>query len=499
MKKQAFPPFLIVLLTVFLAIIFGIAMDQFLIRAENIILVFIATVIIIMVETKTILYGVFASIVLALAFNYFFTAPRYSLIIADPNYFITLILFMVAVTLLSKLTTSLRKEIHLSMQSERRLAFLYQFNQALTLLPINQSSLSQLSSKLTELLHHSTKIYLFHQKELATAALPAPLVPYRDSVIHSIENNRIEGKPYNKVSEIPFLLIPQTNHHHFYALSVIECQSECLTEKEIEIVQTALTSLLTAYEKEVLQETTLKVQNDIAKERLKSTLLRSISHDLNTPLTSLQTGTSFIIDEYDHLSDELKKELIGDVHRETQYLHQFVENLLHMTKLNAEEFHLHYTKELIDDLLDDLRSRVEHRLGQHQLVIPPHPQVTSISVDAPLFLQVLVNIVDNAIHHTQADATITIEYETTSTSFVMTIRDNGGGIPVELLQRLQALDSRNLWTESVDSTRRYGLGLTICHAIMRAHQGQMLITNNTQGGATFTLTLPLIGDEANEA
>jgi two-component system sensor histidine kinase KdpD len=267
-----------------------------------------------------------------------------------------------------------------------------------------------------------------------------------------------------------------------------------LNKQETEFIQTTLLQMITAIEREKISEEQENIRIQMEKERLKSVLLRSISHDLRTPLTTLQTGTSFLYDSFEKIDDQLMKNLLLDINNETTRLAEFVENVLNMTRLQANQLTLHQTNELIDDIFNNLQQRVKNRLGNHQLIFEDQNQFDTVYADTSLLIQVLTNLVDNAIHHTKEDSSIHVYYEKTCSDILFTDEDNGGGIPEELIEHIFE-DYVSSEFKKGDTNRGIGLGLSICKAIVEAHGGKISAKNNTQNGASFKFNIPFSGGE----
>jgi two-component system sensor histidine kinase KdpD len=185
----------------------------------------------------------------------------------------------------------------------------------------------------------------------------------------------------------------------------------------------------------------------------------------------------------------MKKNLLLDINNETSRLSDFVENLLNMTRLNANQLVLHLKNELVEDIMTDVYHRVQNRLGLHQLFIEQNEDMDYVYTDAPLLIQVLTNLVDNAIRHTKEDATITMSYSKTTEGIEFKVSDNGGGIVQSDLSKIFT-DFVSIETGKGDKTRGFGLGLSICQAIVKAHGGTIRALNNELGGATFLFALP---------
>jgi len=223
-------------------------------------------------------------------------------------------------------------------------------------------------------------------------------------------------------------------------------------------------------------------------ERFKNQLLRSISHDLKTPLTSILTGSSLLYNDV-NVDDSTRREIITEIIDEVDSMALLIDNILQMTKFQNREVKLRKSKESVDDLVSQATNNMYKRLKKHKLLIERSDNVIMISVDSKLMVQVITNLIDNAIQHTKEDSTITIQYDVVDNSLHLIVADNGGGIKESDLNCI--FDSEYFTNEHTDTHRGFGLGLNICKAVIEKHNGSIAAFNNKDNGATFEIVLPL--------
>lgn len=475
-----------------LSTLLAFAFEQLELRRENILLIYIVSIMLIIVETRKVIFGIISTFLLVTIFNFFFTEPKYTFIIDDANYIVTLIIFMISIIILGTLTTSLQSEIDSSRDNAKKIDLLYQISKEL----LYANSLDEI-----------IKIELRHLKmNLGRELLfcvSKQLITYGDQVIqiehmtkeinYSIDNQIICGKDQNKFTNLPYVIFPFVSKKDVLGVLIVNTTIDTLKKQEKEFIQTALLQMLTALEREKISEEQENIRIEMEKERIKSILLRSISHDLRTPLTTLQTGSSFLYDSYELIDDETKKNLLLDINNETSRLAEFVENVLSMTKLQANQLILHPTFELIEDIFNDLQQRITNRLSHHELIFQEQNQLDSVYADIPLLIQVLTNLIDNAIHHTKDDSKIMVSYIKTEKDITFIVADDGGGIPKSHLNHIFKDYVANSDFKKGDKLRGIGLGLSICKAIVEAHGGQIHVENNDINGASFTFNIPISG------
>jgi two-component system, OmpR family, sensor histidine kinase KdpD len=272
----------------------------------------------------------------------------------------------------------------------------------------------------------------------------------------------------------------------------------------IMLVVSLITSATTVQIRQVtadkVRQAKIQEQNKqiIENERLRANILRSISHDLRTPLTSITGSVSMLLDQSQELSAENQKQLLQDVYQESVWLNRFVENLLSLTRMDDDLMKLKIKPELIEEILGETLVIIRRRLGNRSLKVSIPPDPVLIWIDSALIEQVLLNLLDNAIAHTPeagGEITITVTCNTSQAQF--SIWNSGPGIPPDIINRIfERYFVGN--EERFDSRRGMGLGLSICQAIVKAHHGTLTAANSPAGGVVFSFTIPISGGNNHE-
>ena len=224
------------------------------------------------------------------------------------------------------------------------------------------------------------------------------------------------------------------------------------------------------------------------REKLRSMLLSSVSHDLKTPLASIIGALSIYRSQGKKLALEKQEMLIETALQESERLDSFITNILDMTHLESGKIEFKREWGDMQGIIQHVARRLEHRLRQHKIVIHPAPKNVEIMMDIMMLEQVLQNVLDNACKYTPQGTLIEINSAIEGKDFVCSIRDHGTGLPNEKLEhvfdkyaRLHKQDSQIAGT---------GLGLAICKAMMEAQGGSIVAANHPDGGAIFTLHMP---------
>ena len=234
----------------------------------------------------------------------------------------------------------------------------------------------------------------------------------------------------------------------------------------------------------------------IENERLRSAILRTVSHDLRTPLTSISGHASNLLTEGEQYDDETKRRLYRDIYEDSQWLISITENLLARTRLeNGVE--LNRSPELVEDLI---REAIDHtRPADHpQKIRFEEPEdLLLVDADPQLIIQVLVNLLNNAFRYTPPETEIRVTAQKSGGFAKIIVADNGPGIPEEEIDKIfeafYTVEEKRL-----DGRRGLGLGLSLCRSVIEAHGGIMKAANAEPHGAVFTFTLPLQEEAADE-
>lgn len=252
------------------------------------------------------------------------------------------------------------------------------------------------------------------------------------------------------------------------------------------LVVAIMTSTLTTQVK--LQE---KIKAESEKERMRGNLLRAVSHDLRTPLTSIYGSSSAIMENYDSLSKEQQLKLLGEIHEDSQWLIRMVENLLSVTRIDDGVARVTKTSTVLEELIDAVLVKFQKHYPQQEITVEIPDDFISIPMDAMLIEQVIINILENAILHAKGMTELTLSVRIEEENAIFEIMDNGCGISEDKLHKLFTgyLERDNTPT---DGTRNnMGIGLSVCSTIIKAHGGEVFARNRKEGGAVFGFSLEM--------
>lgn len=234
-----------------------------------------------------------------------------------------------------------------------------------------------------------------------------------------------------------------------------------------------------------------QIRLEIEKEKMRGNLLRAVSHDIRTPLTSIVGSASAVIDNYQILSEEKKLELTRDIKDEAQWLIRIVENLLSVTRINGDSANITTNLEVVEEIAGSAVQKFQKRFPDVKVEVNIPDEVLLVPMDAILIEQVIVNLLENSVLHGKTTSVIEINIVKQDQDVLFMVEDDGQGIPADILPVIFEGGLHTSDSEELDSRRNMGIGLSVCMSIIKAHKGNMRAENKAGGGARMLFSLPL--------
>ena len=260
---------------------------------------------------------------------------------------------------------------------------------------------------------------------------------------------------------------------------------ECISSAVVMLIVSTMTGALTTRLKQ--QE---KLKAEAEKERMRGNLLRAVSHDLRTPLTTIYGSCSAMIENFDEIPPERQLLLLKDIQSDAQWLNRMVENLLSVTRVDADKVRLSKQSVVLEELIDALLVKFHKHYPSTAVQVRIPDDFVSIPMDPVLIEQVLMNLLENAVFHARGMENLWLRVEIQSKYAVFSVEDDGCGISPERMTHLFTglLDSK----APADSARsNMGIGLSVCRTIIKAHGSELKAGNRPQGGAAFRFALEM--------
>lgn len=270
----------------------------------------------------------------------------------------------------------------------------------------------------------------------------------------------------------------------------------------ITVITSATTTSLKRQQRAVADREKALAEAD--REKLRANLLRAVSHDLRTPLTSIIGSSSSFLENYKELTDFERTELISNIREDSQWLLNMVENLLTVTRINdCSGDKVKKTPEVVEEVISEAIQRLKKRLPDICIQVNMPNDFLMLSMDPTLIEQVLINLLENAFIHSGSKSPIDLTVQNTPDYIAFSVRDYGNGIARNRLPYI--FEGQQTSSENADGHKGIGIGLSICKTIIRAHGGEISARNHTgvtgsePAGAEFTFTLPKEKEDMNNA
>jgi len=440
--------------------------------------------------------GLIASAASFLSINYFFTAPYYLSNLNSVTDILNMTIFLSAALFISLFTSQSHGYAEKAAKRELSTQALFTLYRSASIASSRQEALETLQQQLTRMLQMEVAFFLppALNPDRIESAFPVniPLSKTdREALDLCWKETKTTGiaSPSNPGTQWRFepMLAPGGEVGVLGIRPKTRMQLDAWYGRLLTAIADQTASIIEHIELERSMETTRMREE---REKLRSMLLSSISHDLKTPLASIAGALSIYRGQGKRLTLEKQEALIDTALQETERLDSFITNILDMTRLESGKIEFRQDWYNVNNFIREVTTRLEQRLNHHSLIVSNQPaKALEVYMDLMMTEQVLQNILDNACKYTPPHTPIEIQWTgEKDKGFFCTVRDHGHGVPVEKIDhifdkyaRLQMKDSQIAGT---------GLGLAICKAIMEAQGGYVKAANHPEGGAIFTLYLP---------
>ena len=461
----------------------------------NIITVYILAVLITAAWTAQRIYGIAAAVLYILLFNYLFIDPRFSFLVYDPEYMVTYLVSIIAAVITGNISSKMKQSSLQARMNAYQAQVLLNASELLQKAE-NMEEIGQITcDQLGELL--ARRIVFFEKK--GSFFLPygeeAPGEPsFKDDETTrafewtSTHNQRAGwGTRHFPESEYQFLSVRTGNG--VYGITGVSGEKGALDSFEENILLSLIGECALSMEAEKNRQEREAAVIVMENERFRSKLLRSVSHDLRTPLTSISGNAANLMNHGAEFSEEERTRICSDIYEDSIWLIDLVENLLSITKLE-EHVEIHPTGEVVSDVLATAVSRAMRHSHQHIILLEADDECLVAWMDVQLILQVLSNLIGNAIKHTPEGTQILVSDRREEDNVIITVSDDGPGISEEDMPHIFELFYTGK-RGGADSSRSLGLGLNLCKSIIEAHGRHLSVRKNEPRGVSFCFALEL--------
>lgn len=438
---------------------------------ENTLMIFLIGVLAITVLTRGYFYGFIASITSLFIFNYFFTEPLHSFAISNVQDYILIAFFLLASLICGTLSSKFQIQTEIAKENEHTAKLLYEISKSFLNLTGTTTAVKNGMYYIQKYTGYECRVILEHEK------------------FGQVETDFCTEHYPSGTDEKDLYILPIHDLSNNIGTVMMAGVKLPLTYEEDILIKTVVFQMALVLDREFIYNERERIKLAMESEHLKSTLLRSISHDIRTPLTGIMGASSLILDSYDSLDGISLKRLASDINEEATRLITSVQNILDMTRISEGHLVVKKEYEAVEDLINQAVTQVAWFTSQNRLKVNIPEDILLVETDGRLMVQVLVNLLDNAYKHSGNDSVITLRVFRRDRCVVFEVEDNGPGVDETIKNTLFegfVTMPRNI----SDSSRGVGLGLAICKAIVEAHGGNISAHNKPEGGAIFRVELP---------
>lgn len=437
--------------------------------------------------------AILSSVAGVLLFNFFFTSPRLTFVVDNPEYIYTFAVMLVITLVVSALTARIRDQIELSREKERRTELLYRISDRLAGIPGELQLIQAAKEELLSIFSGEISFFLIRSGELRLASRETEdIADWSDSYAAAkwvFDHHQMAGWGTDAIPDAQALYIPlSTPNATVGVLAWKPGDSEQLLSFERrQLLKVIATQIAMALERDRLVQETQALLAQADAEKLRSSLLTTVSHDLRTPLTSI-AGSASTLAEQD-LDRETRRALANGITEEAERLNQLLENLLQLTRLESGILRVNKEWQPIDEVIGSALQRQKRILDERQVNIDLPSEPLWVPIDGLLIEQVMQNLLGNAAKYSCQGSAIDITARITGPGVEVSVADRGIGLDPEECEMVFDKFYRGQNVKS-DASRGAGLGLAITRGIILAHGGKIWAEPRSGGGAVFRFLLP---------
>ena len=443
--------------------------------------------------TDGVAYGLLSSVLSVLTFNYFFTEPRFTLLTYDPGYPLTFLVMLVAAILTSSLTAKARQQAKVNAEKAYRTEVMLTASRNLQQAESADEILLETARQLHALIGGAALLYPVENGAMLQPVLfPADAdsaalfqEKERAGAEWTLANNKRSGTGTALFPSLRCQYLAVRGHGEVRAVAGIELVRP-LDSFEQSLCLAILGESGLALDKQLSDAARQAIALKAHQEQLRANLLRAISHDLRTPLTSISGNADMLLrgavpENEQHL-------LYSSIYEDSIWLINLVENLLSITRMDDSAIRLNLRPELVSDIVESALSHLGRRGEKHEIRVELLDDLLMAKMDAPLIMQVLINLLENSIKYTPEGSHIVLRAVADGAWIRFCVEDDGPGISDENKAHVFDMFFTSAGVRG-DARRGLGLGLALCHAIIAAHGGEIGVSDNAPHGSIFCFTL----------
>ena len=475
---------------------------------SSIISLYILTALLTAVTTEGRLCTLLSSVLSVTLYNFCFVVPILTFESIDKSYLVTFGIMFVTAMVAAELTARITDNARASAKNAFRTRVLLETNQLLQQAQGVEGRARAAMNQLIKLLRVDVVFYpaegdtlgspLFEGAGAASSAAELTSDYERAVAMWAFANNKHAGAGTTTLPEARCQYLAVRAGSTVFGVVGLALGARTLEAFENSIVLSILGETALALESDRAAREREQAAVLAKNEQLRANLLRSIGHDLRTPLTAISGSAGILREDTGQLSHAKRHDLACAIYDDALWLIDTVENLLAVTRIQDGEMRLNRTSELMDEVLAEAISHVTRETRGHTVVLEHTDDILLVRIDVHLIMQVVSNLVVNALKYTPAGSTVTVSARRAEGIVAVEVADDGPGVSDEDKPHIFEQFYLGSSAQPVDARRSFGLGLSLCRAIVEAHGGTIGVADNTPHGAVFRFTLPAEEVEIHE-
>ena len=435
-----------------------------------------------------------ASVLGIAAFDFVFVPPAYTFSVQDSAYFVTFGVMLAVALVMSRLTARIREQAVEAEARARTAAMLSSFDRALGG-AVGRDELVRISREHLGRAAGGEAMVQF-EGDSPEPAESGPADPAaRIAMAWARDHGELAGFGTARCGEADVLVVPLRSGVRSLGIAVVRPGDDGrpLPPPDQPLLAAVGERAAIALERAMLMARHETSRVEVEGERLRTALLSSLSHDLRTPLASMEGAASSLLQDGPALPEAVRRDLAETIVEESRRMTRLVANLLDMIRVEAGTLAVRKAWQPLEEALGVALLRLEDRLREHPVAVDLPPDLPLVPIDELLIEQVFINLLENAARYCPPGTPVTIEAECLDAGVVVSVTDRGPGIPAGTEEAIFAKFHRGTRGDDGAEAGGAGLGLTICRGIVTAHGGRIWAEPTPGGGATFRFLLPLEG------
>ncbi len=502
------------LAAVAVATAFGLALHSLGFASSVILMIYMLVTLLFATRAEGFFYAVFAALGSVLAYNFFLTEPRFTFHVAGFSYPIIFAFLLVGTLVASSLAIRIKRQAEATARRAYRTEVLLESSRELQASTTVEACFATSATQLMKILDRPVIMYRMGDDgrlgepqvsdPSGAGALPAGLTAQSEMAVAAwvASNNERAGATTDTLREARCLYLPIRSKNQVFGVAglMVQNDDEDFGAFEKNLMVAVLAECGQAAERLSFARERHEMRMKVEKEALRSNLLRAISHDLRTPLTSISGDADMLLSASGHLTEKQRLQMYRDIHEDASWLIDLVENLLSVTRIDDGTVQLTLQPELIGDVVQEALRHAGRRLEDHHVSVEVPDELLLAQMDARLIMQVIVNLVNNAATYTPRGSNITVSALRADDGCRPVVRvsvaDDGPGVPdadkARIFDMFAHASVADRLVEGGDARRGMGLGLALCRSIVRVHGGEITVRDACPHGCVFSFDVPLV-------